>query len=336
MVSVNNEWGRLREVFVGTINNANMPTHGEDLHAINYADKEVIPHNEIGRFDDKVYEETHEDLENLTSILKDCGVTVKRPQTIETTSKISNGFWESDQYYTFCPRDTVTVIGNTILESPMTLRSRQFETYCFRDQFIEYMNQGTRWVSAPKPMLKDDSYQRTDLTKLTLTEREPVFDAANILRSNNDILYLVSNTGNKLGAKWLQNLLGNEYKVHILENMYSYSHLDSTIALLREGLCLLNPARVNENNMPEMLKSWDKIWSPPMVDIGYHKVERASVWVGINLLSVDENTVILDNRQTELIKELKKYNIDTLDCKIRHSRTLGGSFHCVTADMIRD
>ncbi len=336
MISVNNEWGKLREVFVGTIDNANMPTYGTDLHAINYADKNEIPSNEFGRFDEKVYSETHEDLENLVKILNDCGVTVKRPKTIETTNTISNGFWNTDQYYTFCPRDTVTVIGNTILEAPMTLRSRQFETYCFRDQFIEYMNQGARWVAAPKPILKDDSYQRSDLSKLTLTEREPVFDAANILRSNNDILYLISNTGNKLGAKWLQNLLGNEYKVHILENMYSFSHLDSTIALLREGLCLLNPARVNENNMPEMLKSWDKIWSPPMVDIGYHKVERASVWVGINLLSVDENTVIVDNRQTELIKELKKYNIEALDCQLRHSRTLGGSFHCVTADMLRD
>ena len=336
MISVNNEWGKLREVFVGTIDNANMPKHGVDLHAINYADKETIPYREQGRFDDLVYEETQEDLDNLVRLLNDVGVKVRRPTPITTDCHISNGHWFTDQYYTFCPRDTVTVIGNTILEAPMTLRSRQFETYCFRDQFIKYMKEGARWVSAPKPLLNDDSYQRDDLTKLTLTEREPVFDAANILRSNNDILYLVSNTGNKLGAKWLQNLLGDEYRVHILENMYSYSHLDSTIALLREGLCLLNPERINESNMPEMLKSWDKIWSPPMVDIGYHKVERASVWVGINLLSVDENTVIVDNRQTELIKELKKYNIEALDCKLRHSRTLGGSFHCVTADMIRE
>lgn len=336
MVRVNNEWGKLREVFVGTIDNANMPKHGVDLHAVNYADKTEIPKNEIGKFDKKVYEETFEDLENLSSILKNCGVIVRRPVKLDTQNIISNGFWETDQYYTYCPRDTVTVIGNTILEAPMTLRSRQFETYCFRDQFIEYMKDGAKWVSAPRPMLKDDSYQLDDLSKMTLTEREPVFDAANILRSNNDILYLISNTGNKLGAKWLQNLLGSEYKIHILENLYSYSHLDSTIALLREGLCLLNPARVNESNMPEMLKSWDKIWSPPMIDIGYHKVERASVWVGINLLSVDENTVIVDNRQTELIHELKKYNIEALDCKIRHSRTLGGSFHCVTTEMLRD
>ena len=336
MVSVNNEWGKLREIIVGTIDNANMPTHGKDLHCINYATETEIPKDEIGFWDKQVYDETQEDLENLSNLLTDIGVKVHRPSSIDTQKIVSNGYWETTQYYTFCPRDTVTVIGNNILESPMSLRSRQFETDCFRDIFIEKMEEGANWVSAPKPRLLDSLYQREDLAKITLNNHEPVFDAANILRSNNDILYLVSNTGNLKGAKWLQNFLGKEYRVHTIENVYSYIHIDSTIALLREGLCLLNPERVNENNIPDFLKSWDKIWCPPMVDIGYHKTIRASVWIGVNLLSVDENTVIVDNRQTDLIKELKKHNIDALDCKIRHSRTLGGSFHCVTTELLRD
>ena len=336
MVSVNNEWGKLREIIVGTIDNANMPAHGKDLHCINYATETEIPKDEIGFWDKQVYDETQEDLENLSSLLTNIGVKVYRPSPIDTQKVVSNGYWETTQYYTFCPRDTVTVIGNNILESPMSLRSRQFETDCFKDIFIEKMEEGFNWVSAPKPRLLDSMYQREDLSKITLNNHEPVFDAANILRCNNDILYLVSNTGNLKGAKWLQNFLGKEYRVHTIENVYSYIHIDSTIALLREGLCLLNPERVNENNIPDFLKSWDKIWCPPMVDIGYHKTIRASVWIGVNLLSIDENTVIVDNRQIDLIKELKKHNIDTLDCKIRHSRTLGGSFHCVTTELLRD
>jgi scyllo-inosamine-4-phosphate amidinotransferase 1 len=336
MVNVNNEWGKLKEVIVGTVDNANMPTHGKDLHCINYATDDSIPKNELGFWDQKVYDETHEDLENLSNLLTDVGVKVYRPTPIDTTKTISNGHWETSQYYTFCPRDTATVIGNNIIESPMSLRSRQFETDCFKDIFIEKMEQGANWVSAPKPRLLDSMYQREDLSKITLNNNEPVFDAANILRCNNDILYLVSNTGNLKGAKWLQNFLGNEYRVHTIEDVYSYIHIDSTIAVLREGLCLLNPERVNEKNMPEFLKSWDKIWCPPMVDIGYHQTIRASLWIGVNLLSVDENTVIVDNRQKELITELKKYGIDTLDCQIRHSRTLGGSFHCVTTDLVRE
>jgi N-dimethylarginine dimethylaminohydrolase len=335
MVNVNNEWDSLKEVIVGTVDNANMPTHGKDLHCINYADSDTIPTGEIGYWDSKVYEETFEDLEILTNILEDMGIVVHRPSPINTQSTISNGHWKTTQYYTFCPRDTVTVIGDTIIEAPMSLRSRQYETDSFKHIFMDKMKRGSKWISAPKPRLLDSIYQRDDLSKLTLLEDEPVFDAANILRCNNDILYLVSNTGNKMGGKWLQNYLGDEYKVHMLENIYSYIHIDSTIALLREGLCLLNPERINEDNIPELLKSWDKIWCPPMVDIGYHKTNRASVWVGVNLLSIDENTVIVDNRQTELIKELKKYGIDTIDSKIRHSRTLGGSFHCVTTDLLR-
>ena len=336
MVNVKNEYGKLKEVIVGRIDNANQPIHSTDLHAINYADKDNIPTNEIGSFLPEVYEETYEDLENLVKVLENCGVKVRRPNRLDTSKIVSNGYWQTDQYYTFCPRDTMTVIGNTIIEAPMTLRSRQFETDAYRELFIEYMDQGSKWVCAPKPRLTDDSYQRKDLSKLTLTEVEPVFDAANILRHNDDILYLNSNTGNYKGYLWLRNLLGDKYKVHFLENMYSYSHIDSTIAILRDGLVLLNPARVNENNMPELFKNWDKIYSPPMVDIGYKGVLRASEWVGINLLSIDENTVVVDNRQTELIKELKKYKIEALDCKIRHSRTLGGSFHCVTCDTIRE
>ena len=336
MVNVNNEYGKLKEVIVGTIDNANMPSHGLDLHAINYADKDQIPSNERFGFHPDVYQETEEDLNHLVKTLEDFGTKVHRPEPIDTSKTISNGYWETDQYYTFCPRDTMTVIGDTIIEAPMTLRSRQFETDAYRGLFTDYMRKGAKWVCAPKPRLTSESYQREDLSKLTLTEEEPVFDAANILRHNDDILYLNSNTGNKLGKIWLENVLGDQYNVHYLENMYSYSHIDSTIAILRDGLVLLNPSRVNDNNMPELFKNWDKIYAPPMVDIGYKGVLRASEWVGINLLSLDENTIIVDNRQTELIRELKKYNIEALDCKLRHSRTLGGSFHCVTADMVRE
>ena len=336
MIYSSNEWDTLKEVYVGIVDSLNNPDHDKDLHCINYADREEMLGVKEGLYPKQVIEETNEDLEELVSTLKSFGIKVKRPTTQDNFKVLSNGEWISDGYYNYCPRDSVVVIGDTIIESPMALRSRYFETFSFRDDFIDYMKKGARWVTAPKPRLRDDCYQRENLDELTLTEVEPVFDAANILRSNNDILYLLSNTGNRLGAQWLQNFLGSEYRVHILENLYSYVHLDSTIALLREGLCLLNPDRVNEDNMPELLKSWDKIWCPEMVDIGYYgKFNHASVWIGINLLSLNSNLVICDENQTELHKELYKHNIEVIPMKLRHSRTLGGSFHCTTLDIWR-
>jgi hypothetical protein len=93
MIKCNNEWGKLKETIVGTVENANMPKHGIDLHSINYADKREIPKNELGSFDSKVYDETYEDLESLVSLLKDAGVKVRRPSPIVTQNTISNGFW---------------------------------------------------------------------------------------------------------------------------------------------------------------------------------------------------------------------------------------------------
>ena len=131
MVNVNNEWGKLKEVIVGTVDNANMPWHGVDLHSINYADKKIIPISHNGFFNKKVVNETKEDLANLVEILEGLGIIIKRPKTIDTLKIISNGLWKTTQYYTFCPRDSVTVIGDTIIESPMVLRSRQHETSAF-------------------------------------------------------------------------------------------------------------------------------------------------------------------------------------------------------------
>ena len=110
MVNVNNEWGKLKEVIVGTVDNANMPTHGKDLHCINYATDDSIPKNELGFWDQKVYEETYEDLENLSNLLTDVGVKVYRPTPIDTTQTISNGHWETTKFGAWRYKHTATFL----------------------------------------------------------------------------------------------------------------------------------------------------------------------------------------------------------------------------------
>ena len=70
-----------------------------------------------------------------------------------------------------------------------------------------------------------------------------------------DILYLVSSSGNEVGARWLQIVLGNEYKVHTTRDIYRSSHIDSTILCLRPGLVLLNSTRVNKKIVQKFLKN---------------------------------------------------------------------------------
>ena len=169
---------------------------------------------------------------------------------------------------------------------------------------------------------------------------EPAFDAANVLRLGRNLIYLVSATGNEFGRQWLQTILGNDFRLHFLKDVYFGSHIDSTFVALRPGLMLCNPARINDDTLPEVLKQWDVIYSPPMENNCQHDADYlyksiGSAWVDMNLFSINPNLVVVDRDQTGLIKLLEKNGLDVLSLKLRHSRMMGGGFHCVTLDIRR-
>jgi glycine amidinotransferase/scyllo-inosamine-4-phosphate amidinotransferase 1 len=335
LVSIHNEWDRLEEVIVGRVDNARIPIADISLHAIEYehhALAELIP---SGPFPKKVIEETFEDLEILCDQLKKLGIVVRRPNIFDHNMVVQTPYWSTNGFYNYCPRDVFVTVGNTIIEAPMTLRSRQFESLSYKDHLVEYMKSGASWVSAPKPVLEDKSYDVTAPAGNRLLDLEPIFDAANTLRIGKDILYLVSDSGNALGCKWLQNFLGKSYTVHPMKNLYAKTHIDSTIMVLRPGLVLLNPSRVDKNNCPLIFKKWDKIWCPNMIDVGYTTEPYSSEWIGMNLLMIDLDIAIVEKVQKPLINALEKHKINVIPLSLRHSRTLGGGFHCVTLDIRR-
>jgi scyllo-inosamine-4-phosphate amidinotransferase 1 len=332
------EWGDLKEIIIGTANNARVPSVGDKcLHAIDYAhlSDEEFQNRPHGLYPQKLIDETNEDLNTISSNLSSMGIKVHRPLDRDFSELKGNGIWNVDGYYNYCPRDSMFVVQYKVLATPMTLRHRQFEAETCKPLFNQ-----NHWFEAPKPKLLDSIYQREDLSKPTLLDGEPVFDAANVIKAGYDILYLVSNTGNKDGAKWLENWLreniDKKYKVHTAENIYAYIHIDTTFVFLREGLVLLNPSRVNENNLPEFLKSWDKIWAPnPFPTQVMEDWCPASPWLGMNILSINKNLVMVEEHQTELMQELNKWGIDSMPVKMRHARTFSGGPHCISLDVNR-
>ena len=53
------------------------------------------------------------------------------------------------------------------------------------------------------------------------------------------------------------------------------------------------------------------------------------------LFSIDPDTVVVDSDQTQLIALLERKGLNVAPVKLRHSRMLGGGFHCVTLDVRR-
>ena len=212
--------------------------------------------------------------------------------------------------YNYCPRDRLLVYGSTIVDPAMM--------YPCRDQEILTLEEVTHKSHDIRVMPRDQGM---------------VLDAANVCRLNDTWLYLESDSGNRRAYKWLC----NEFpKVNIeLVNFYSGVHIDSTIVPLREGLVMLNASRVTESTVPKCLQSWEKIWVNEVVAQGFYEYPYASKWIAMNMLVVDPNTVIVDKHQHNLIKILETYNFTVIPLELRHSRTLGGGFHCVTLDLLR-
>lgn len=304
MISSWNEWDSLKKVVVGDATHANWPVYDQVYRAEAAASLWTETPAPSGPVPDWIINETNEDLHVLCDTLTRLGVEVVRPNGMN--------FQTHDGLYNYCPRDRLLVLGDTIVDTAMMYPCRDMEYQCY----IDILEDAGRIISMPR-------------------DQGLVLDAANILRlGENRLLYLESASGNRLAYQWLLANLPSTISIELC-NFYSGVHIDSTIVPLREGLVLLNASRVNDTNCPQAFDQWHKIYIDDVVPQSFYEYPYASKWIALNMLVVDPHTVIVDKNQTELIKKLEKHNFTVIPLELRHSRTLGGGFHCVTLDLVR-
>jgi N-dimethylarginine dimethylaminohydrolase len=190
-----------------------------------------------------------------------------------------------------------------------------------------------------------------------LREDEILFDAANIIRYSGSALYLESSTGNVKAFEWLKSI-GGEFQLHKTD-VYRSSHIDSTILPLGRDTFLVNSIRVNPINLPSSIKNsrilyFDDVARIPESEIKFHQENRAvagaqienlgfqtnlldmsSPWAGLNVLSLDEDTVMVDSNQLALIRFLESNKFNVIPIGMRHAYTMLGGLHCTTLDLIR-
>jgi glycine amidinotransferase len=328
-------------------------------------------------------EEIEEDLEALCEALRKLGAKVLRPQPHDLGGVYATPFWASSGNNCYNARDLHLVVGNIVIESPSYQHSRYFEAQAYYPIWYEYFDRGLAWIAGPKPRMDYQAYlpyyrdeeervlEESDVlhqslaggrleTLHKLAEREVLFEAANTLRMGRDLLYLVSSSGNRLGARWLQSVLGDGYRVHTTDKIYRSSHIDSTVMCLRPGLVLLNSTRVNERTCPPIFDRWEKLYFGEVAPVSEEELafqkgvrdpvalelaalgfetnvgEMSSPWVGMNFLSVDTRTVIVEARQMALTRFLEGKGFTVVPVRMRHAYTQGGGIHCVTLDTVRE
>jgi len=304
MINTRNEWDSLEAIVVGSATNANWPS-SDPVFATEHtrtAWKETpVPSGPVPQF---IIDEANRELDQLSETLVRYGAEVLRPDPMP--------FAANGGMYNYCPRDRLLVHGHTVVDVNMM--------YPCRDQEIEALSQVIGQAEQVLVMPRDQG--------MTL-------DAANVCRLGDTWLFLESASGNKAAHNWLCEQFPD---INIeLCNFYAGVHIDSTIVPLREGLVLLNGARVNATNCPGVFDDWEKIYAQEsdIVAQSFYQYPYASKWIAMNMLVLDPETVILDAAQTQLITLLKSRGIDSIPLTLSHSRTLGGGFHCVTLDLVR-
>jgi len=328
-----NDFGQLEEIVVGSVQHYHLPP--VDVSLVHFFEPpaghedERVSTAELTR----VIDETEEDMQALVDTVTDLGVTVRRPELVDHSRPISLLDWSTTANHAMMPRDCLLVIGETIIETPMPVRSRYAETFPYRALLREYFESGANWFAAPKPQLPDETYEFTP-DGPALAEIEPLFDAANIIRLGSDMFFNVSNTGNRFGAAWLGRVLGPEFTVH--EISICSDHVGTTLHVLRPGVLLANAGRLGPDDVPAPMRNWKILWFDDPQDDGFgFSWPRASTWIGMNILSVNENTVIVSDAQDSLARILEKEGFTAVRVPFRHGRTFGGGFHCCSLDVRR-
>ena len=306
MISTVNEWDPLEACVVGTATHANWPTtdpvFAEEGQRTLWKDS-PIPSGPVPQF---IIDQANRELDTLSETLLRLGVTVYRPQPMN--------FVETQGLYNYCPRDRLLVWNDIIVDVNMMYPCRDQEI----QNYSRLLAQARQVVTMPR-------------------DQGLVLDAANVCRLGDTWLFLESASGNRAAYDWLCRTLPD---VDIeLCNFYAGVHIDSTIVALNTDQFVVNGSRLDRNrkNLPRHLKGKEIFFVNEVVAQGFYQYPYASKWIGLNMLSIDPRTVIVDAKQEAMIQALEQgMGMTVIPLELRHSRTLGGGFHCVTLDLVRN
>ncbi|NUV99109.1 amidinotransferase [Streptomyces sp. CAI 127] len=346
-VGSHNEWDPLEEVLVGRLDGATTPSRHPVVSCNVPPWAARFQQLAAGlRYPRAMVGPAQEELDQFVALLQSLGITVTRPDALDHRRRFSTPDWSSRGFCNTCPRDSMLVIGDEIIETPMAWPCRYFETHSYRALLKDYFRRGARWTAAPRPQLTEALYDPDyrapgpgEPMRYILTEFEPVFDAADFVRAGRDLFVTRSNVTNRLGIEWVRRHLGPGYRVHEIESRCrTPMHIDTTFMLLAPGKALVNPEYIDVDRLPDILRTWDILIAPPPDPIRDPLLRITSLcgkWLSMNVLMIDEKRVIAERHHTTMLRALETWGFDPVPCDLLHYAPFGGSFHCATLDIRR-
>ena len=351
MINSNTSFGKLKEVVVGR--ELNLAKRISDITFKQFY-REAL--------DERIYEAPFENytvsmdlidlrnqqLDNLASTLTSLGVTVHRPDQLDKIVPFTTPSFRSELSSASNVRDLTLVYGNKLIETPTFVRNRYYENTLLHDVYSRAWDRGRggQWIKAPHTELTPDTIDlghwgdSRDYTNIPSNYVMAV-DGAQFLRIGRDCIVNINSYNQYLGYEWVKSFYPdtNFHVLHVADN-----HIDGCLICLRPGVFLVNPLYPNiKDLLPSKFRNWTYLYPQDLtanIDVrGMTDIDirlASSRGMDVNVLSVDENTVLVTDRAVGVADILDKNGFTVIPVKLEHGEIFAGGIHCSTLDLVRD
>lgn len=351
MIHSHTSFGKLKEVVIGR--ELKLAKRISDITFKNFyreSLQEKIYESPIEKYsvNMNLIDQRNEELDNLAKILEDLGVKVYRPDILDKIILFSTPSFKSELSSASNVRDISLVYCNKLIETPTYVRNRYFENTLLYDVFncVWEKGKGGQWIKSPNTSLTEETVDLYHWSNKRDYNNIPsnyvmAIDGAQFLRIGKDVIVNINSYNQWLGYEWVKSFFpeSNFHVIHVADN-----HIDGSLICLKPGVFLVNPLCANMRELlPEKFKSWKYLYPENLtenIDVtGMTDVDirlASSRGMDINVLSLDENTVLVSKRAFGVKDILEKNGFDIIEIDLNHGEIFGGGIHCSSLDIVRE
>ena len=289
----------------------------------------------------------NEQLDGLAQVLTSLGVTVHRPDALDKIVPFTTPSFRSELSSASNVRDLTLVYGNKLIETPTFVRNRYYENTLLHDVYSRAWDRGRggQWIKAPHTELTEDTIDLGHWGDTRDYKNIPpnyvmAVDGAQFLRIGKDCIVNINSYNQYLGYEWVKSFYPdtNFHVLHVADN-----HIDGCLICLKPGVFLVNPLYPNIRDLlPEKFRNWTYLYPKDLtvnIDVkGMTDIDirlASSRGMDVNVLSVDENTVLVTDRAVGVADILDKNGFTVIPIKLEHGEIFAGGIHCSTLDLVR-
>ena len=320
-----------------------------------FSDLDIYKNDKIMDPLKRIAEETEEDYQDLEKILKDAGVKTYRSVLDREKYKTLEKIMRPPMF----PRDHFAVVGEKLYVTGGA-------HFTFEDM-IRSVDRKDLHIEVSLPHKAGE----LDVNSACMTRvgkdiwwdvEKPPADNYHTFRTDN---YASKQDRQKSIDKYKNMWEEQGFRVHLTHRGY---HSDGVLSVVKPG-CIVSLADVH--NYEKDFPGWDVLYLPDS-HFSYHSdfnkmkdkvggrwwlkgeehndqlIDFVNTWLNdwvglvaetvfdVNMLSIDQNTIICNNYNKEVFAHFKKHKVEPIIYNFRHRYFWDGGIHCMTQDLYRE